>query len=315
MSRSLAKKLAAVKPGTLYADVDLGLERNYAMLITDRAQILTQFAFPNDREGYNYFYRRLASWQSQQQAPEVLVGMEPTNYIWKLLAADLEQQAYRYRLVNPYTVKKRREGDQLDHSRDDPRDAFIIADLLRTAKYTETQLLHDLYAELRQTVVLHDRLQGELRRCKTLIRNSVGQLFPEINREFKRCAGLTAQALFHSGVIAHKIPSLSEEQFIQRVRAHFLGKRLYVSKLRRVHQRARTSIGLQPGCQALQLGLQFQVEQLQALQIQIEQVARQLGDTFLALPEAPAILSMPNLGLVTAATILGEIGDPRLTTA
>ena len=42
------------------------------------------------------------------------------------------QPDYGYRLVNPYTVKKNREGDHLDQSKDDNRDAFTIADLLRT---------------------------------------------------------------------------------------------------------------------------------------------------------------------------------------
>jgi hypothetical protein len=90
------------------------------------------------------------------QAPAVLTGMEPTDYFWKLLAADIEQRRpdYGYRLVNPFTVKKNRAGDQLGRSKGDNRDAFTIGDLLRTGKYTETRLLHDGYAELRQYVTL-----------------------------------------------------------------------------------------------------------------------------------------------------------------
>ena len=74
--------------------------------------------------------------------------MEPTNYFWKLLAADIEQQPleYDYRLMNPYTVKKNREGNQLDRSKDDNWDAFTIGDLLRTGKYTQTRRLYGAYA-------------------------------------------------------------------------------------------------------------------------------------------------------------------------
>jgi hypothetical protein len=66
--------------------------------------------------------------------------MEPINYLWKLLAFDLEQKGVGSKLVNAYTVKKHREGNQLDRSKDDPRDAFTMADLFRTRKCTETQL-------------------------------------------------------------------------------------------------------------------------------------------------------------------------------
>ena len=157
MSNStLSKKLASVKPGTLYIGVDLALDRNVAVVLGERAERLDRFGFPNNQDGYDYFHRRLETLRERQQAPAVLVGMEPTNYFWKLLATYLEQQQIGYRLVNPYTVKKHREGDQLDRSKDDSRDAFTIGDLLRTGKFTETQLLHGQYAELRQhsTVVV-----------------------------------------------------------------------------------------------------------------------------------------------------------------
>jgi hypothetical protein len=117
MSNStLAKKLASVKPGTVFVGVDMALDCNVAVVLTERAERLARFGFPNERDGYDYFYRRLEAIQERQQAPAVLVGMESTNYFWKLLAADIElrRPKYTYRLVNPFTVKKRREGDQLD---------------------------------------------------------------------------------------------------------------------------------------------------------------------------------------------------------
>jgi transposase len=309
VSRRLAKKLAVVKPGTLYVGVDLALEHNFAMVIKERAEILTQFGFPNDCHGYGYFHRRLVSMQERHQAPAVLVGMEPTNYFWKLLAADLERRQIPYRLVNPYTVKKHREGDQLDRSKDDPRDAFTIADLLRTGKYTETRLLHGLYAELRQYASLHERLKRDVRRCKTLIRNTAGQLFPELASVFGDFAGLTALALFRSGAAAAAIRRMPLEQFVQSVRSEFQGQRLCVGKLRRAHQLATTSVGLRDGVRALQLALHLYIEQLQRLEGQTEQVGAALTNTFLELPESPYLLSVPGLGLVTGAIILAEIGD------
>lgn len=175
MSRTLAKKLAQIKSGTLFVSVDLGLDRNVAVIINGSAQRLAQFAFPHDQDGYAYFRRRLARERKRHQAPAVLVGMEPTNYFWKLLATELEKHQLDYRLVNPYTVKKHREGDQLDRSKDDVRDAFVIADLLRTGKFTETQLLHGPYAELRQYAALYDRLRSEIVRHKNRLHGAVGQ--------------------------------------------------------------------------------------------------------------------------------------------
>ena len=132
MSRTLAKKLAQVKPGTLFVGVDLGLDRNVAVMIDEAGQRFAKFSFPHTQDGYAYFRRQLEKLRVQHQAPATLVGMEPSNYLWKLLAAELEKHELPYRLVNPFTVKRHREGDQLDRSKDDVRDAFTIADLLRT---------------------------------------------------------------------------------------------------------------------------------------------------------------------------------------
>ena len=81
-NRTLSKKLANVKPGTLFVGVDLGLDRNVAVVLSEHTKQLSRFGFPNDRDGYDFFYRRLRTIQEQQQAPAVLVGMEPTNYFW-----------------------------------------------------------------------------------------------------------------------------------------------------------------------------------------------------------------------------------------
>ena len=309
-SKTLARKLADVKPGTIFVGVDLGLDSNTAVVITEKAVRLARFSFPNDRDGYDYFHRRLTALREKNCVPGVLVGMEPTNYFWKLLVTDLEPRQIPYRLINPYTVKKHREGDQLSRSKDDNRDAFTIADLLRTGKFTLTRLLHGNYAELRQAARLYSRLQRDIRRQKNIVHTSAVQLFPELGRFFADLSGYTAKAMLRNHGSAVAISRLGQEAFIAAVRSDFHGQRLRLSKLRRLHAFASSSIGLREGLQALQLALRMHIDTLSALQCHLEQARRVLVDAFLVLSEAQYMLSMPNLGLITAALILSEIGDP-----
>jgi transposase len=288
----------------------LSLDDSVAVVLDGRAKQLDRFRFPNDADGYRYFHRRLTAVQERQEAPAALVGMEPTNYFWKLLASDLERYQIRYRMVNPYTVKKHREGNQLSRSKSDYRDAFTIGDLLRTGKFTETQLLHGDYAELRQYVVLRDRIVGDIRRQKSLIRNIAGQLFPELAYEFTDFTCLTALAMLRNHAIPAKIQALSLHAFIQAARADFTGLRLPISKLHRAYALAKRSVGVQHGTDALQHALRLHIELLETLQRQLESLEEALLDTFLGLPQAPYLLSMPGLGQITAAIILAEIGDP-----
>ena len=310
--RTLTDKLAGVKPGTLFVGVDLGLDHNTAVVLAQRGRPLASFRFSNCREGYDYFYRRLDALQERQQAPAVWVGMEPTNYFWKLPAADMERHrpAYSYRLVNALTVKKHREGDQLDRSKDDLRDAFTIGDLLRTGKFTTTQLLQGGYAQLREYVALCDRLGRDIRRQKTLIHTIAGQVYPELGQVFKDWTGQTALALLRSHAAAGDIQRLPLPAFLRDVRGQRPDQRLRLSKLQQAHALAQTSVGLKEGTLALQLSMRQHIETLELLQRQRKEACAAMSEVFLALPEAPYMLSVRGLGPLSAAVILSEIGDP-----
>ena len=237
--------------------------------------------------------------------------MEPTNYLWMLFASYLEHKGIQYRLVNAYTVKKHREGDQLDRSKDDPRDAFTIADLSRTGKFTQTQLQHGDYAELRQYISLYYRLKRQIRREKQHIWHAVGQLFPELPRVFKNITGQTAKAMLVTQAAAVEIRKISEEKFIAAVRNQYDGKRLYVSRLRSAYRLAMRSVGVKYGVQALQAALNFHISSLNQLQNHEKQILNAIDSCFLSLPEANFLLSVKGIGTLSGATILAEIGDPK----
>jgi len=311
MSGILAKKLARFKPGMLYAGVDLGLDRNEVKVIDERARQVGKLAFPHNQDGYDYFERCLQVLVERHGATGVVVGMEPTNYFWTLLAADQERRGRPYHLVNAFTVHRHREGDQLDRAKDDQRDAFFVAELLRTGKYTETRLLHGLYADLRYWVDLHDRLQRDLAREQTLIRNTVGRLFPELATVFNDFAGHTVTAMLRNHAAAAAIKDMPLETFLAAVRADSHSKRLLLSKLRQAHRLATKSVGLTEGIDALQSAIRLYLEKRQLLHRQLSEVRAALSKTFLALPEASSLLSVPGLGLISSATILAEIGNPQ----
>ena len=160
---NIARQFVQVQPGTLHVGVDLALEKNVVVVINEKAQRLDRFSFPQDRGGYDYFLQRMEGLRQKHQASEVVVAMEPSNYFWKLLAKELEEKKIPYRLVNAYTVKKHREGNQLDRSKDDRRDAGQIAELSRNGHYTQTRLQKGAYEELRQYATLHDQLIQAIR--------------------------------------------------------------------------------------------------------------------------------------------------------
>ena len=307
---NIARQFRQVQPETLHVGVDLAMEKNVVVVIDEKGQRLDHFSFPQDRGGYDYFLQRLAELRRKHQATGVVVAMEPSNYFWKLLAKELEEKRLSYRLVNAYTVKKHREGDQLDQSKDDRRDATQIAELSRSGHYTQTRLQKGAYEELRQYAILHDQLIQAITREKNVVWGLVGQVFPELSQVFKDLSGETCQAFLGSFAAAASLHQLNIDDFVARVRTAFSGKKLCVSKLRQAYRLAATSIGVTEGLQAIQLAIQVHLALLQTFQQQLNQVNSAMTACLALMPESPYLLSMKSFSPVSAALFLAEVGDP-----
>jgi len=307
---NIARQIVQVQPGTLHVGVDLALEKNVVIVVNEKAHRLDHFGFPQDRGGYDYFFQRMEGLCQKHRALGIVVAMEPSNYFWKLMAKYLEEKKTPYRLVNAYTVKKHREGNQLDRSKDDQRDAGQIAELSRNGHYTETRLQKGAYEELRQYATLHDQLIQAIVREKNVLWGLVGQVFPELSQVFKDLTGETCLAFLGSFAAAASLHQLKCDDFIAQVRTAFSGKKLCVSKLRRVHQLAATSIGVTDGLQAIQLAIRVHLAELQVIQEQLNRVTIAMTACLAPLPESPYLLSMKSFTTVSAAIFLAEVGDP-----
>lgn len=309
MSRTLTRRIALIEQYDLLVGVDLGKRKNVAVMIDRQACLIGKHQFAHRKDAYE----KLVTWLLQPRAgleqPRVLVAMEPTNDYWQWVAGYLNDCDLCYRLVNPFTVKKSREGSQLDYAKDDWRDAVTIAHLLRNGQFTETQMQQGAYALLREYERAHWRLKRELGRHKTIFRQYVERLFPELSQVFKDLTALTASALLKHHAQPAVIATLSWEAFVKTVRADFSGKRLMVKKLREVYQIAPESIGIADGAAAQRL-IRQQLATITLIQEQIAELEEALLEQFLQLPAAPYLLSL-GLGPVSTALIAAELGNPR----
>ena len=311
MSKYTTKYISQLPAGTLFAGIDLGLDALVVVVLDALRQRLDRFRTSNDAEGYAYLRQRLQRTIEKQGAPGILVGMEPTNYYWKSVGYDLERHAIPFRLVNALTVKRHREGDQLDRSKDDWRDAFVIADLLRDGKFTQTGLPHGVYAELQMGYPAYQRLRRDRGRQVTLLVNTVRQVFPEFEQVFKDVSGATATAAISAGLVPQEIGRESESTYVAKVRQHFTGYGFRVSQVRRLYALAGQSKGYPEASQTLHLLAQQHVTAVRLLDAQAKQLRNDLLTRFQGLPEAPYLLSIQGLGARSALGLVACIGDLR----
>src|SRR5699024_5694027 len=128
-------------------------------------------------------YQKLLDWmtrhQKENEKTHVMIGAEPTGDYWKSLAHFLKAKGYDIVLVNPMHVKKGKELDDNSPTKNDTKDARVIAQMIKDGRYSVPNIPEGNYAELREGVKLREQLSDQLTRVSGRIQNLIQRYFPE----------------------------------------------------------------------------------------------------------------------------------------
>ena len=105
--------------------------------------------------------------------------MEPTGHYWFNLGKFLQDNEMKPVLVNPHHVKKTKELDDNNPTKNDRKDPKVIAGLVREGRYMIPYLPDGVYADLRTASNIRFQLQAELTRIQNRIRRWFNIYFPE----------------------------------------------------------------------------------------------------------------------------------------
>ncbi|MDQ0897667.1 transposase [Paenibacillus sp. V4I7] len=102
-------------------------------------------SFENNREGFELFVSWFTEIMNEQGFQDVIVGMEPTGHYWLNLAHYLNEQQISCGVVNPLHVKKSKELDDNSPTKNDIKDAKVIAQLVKDGRYAVPNLMTFTY--------------------------------------------------------------------------------------------------------------------------------------------------------------------------
>jgi transposase len=311
MHNSIEYKLAQLAQGALFVGIDPHKHQHTVCVMTQQAQVLAKFRITNLRPGFTDLLKRCETLCQQTQAPMCLFAIEAGAHYWRNLAYFLEDHQQAFRLVNPLTLKRQREGNDLDRRKNDYRDAQMAAQLLREGKYTWTSLPKGAYAELRRLHLTYQSLVKDVARVRLRLTSALDQLFPEFLTVFKSVDGATALTILRCCPAPATIAALSADAFVQCVRERYEGRRLMVTKVRTLHALASQSVGIGPGAEALVDAVYLWAGQLMYMQRQRQHAEDQLVTAFARFDESKYLCSIYGLGSINGAGLLADIGDIR----
>ena len=140
----------AVISGCLVVGIDVGSEFHYARAFDWRGIEFSKkpFKFSNTEQGFIEFKAWILHIQTEHDKDSVVPGMEPTGHYWFNLGKFLQDNGMKPVLVNPHHVKKSKELDDNNPTKNDRKDPKVIAGLVREGRYMIPYLPDGVYADL-----------------------------------------------------------------------------------------------------------------------------------------------------------------------
>jgi len=307
MKNSAARKLKQVPKGYLVMGVDPHKERHAAVAMTQDFTTHSKFKFNNSREGFEVALEKARAEMVTTGSRGVIFAIETGGHYWRNLAYFLDKRGIPFHFINQFTLKRRREGKDLNRRKNDYRDSEVAAQLLCTGEFTDTKLQHGVYAELRAAYNAYRRLVKERTRITNLVKGLLDGIFPEFTQVFKDPCGLTALSVLSICPVPNIIAQMTEEEFVNAIRAKHQG-RLMRKKLRALHYAARTSIGIEADAWSVSTELTFLVEKLQLIKRHIRNIDGTLIELVGETEEGKYLLSIIGLNYISVAGLLAELG-------
>ena len=295
-----------VDPNTLIVGIDIGKTMHYVKIM-HQDKVLSQFKLPNRRGAFMSLCQSLADLQEQHQSKDALIGMEPTGHYWLPLAYFLQAHKQPFVLIQPSHVRWSKEMGDNSPLKTDEKDAGLIADMIRQGKYHTAYLPEGVYAHLRQLTAMRYHKKDQITAAKNVLTRILDVLFPEFMTLFSDITGKTAQQILSVAPTPLQIQALGMKKLttlIRKASNHRLGQ----AKALAILEATKTSIGVTQAIESACLELKQTLDLLDFLKNQLQEIETQLIEHLQTIPQAGYMCSIPGLGPISVASILGETG-------
>ena len=285
-----------------YLGIDIGKNTHVASLVDDKKKVIFKaFSFSNSINGAESLILKLEAFKN-----ELEVGMEATGHYWLSLYSYLAQKNFTVRVINPIQTDGWRQGVEIRKRKTDIIDSLLIADLLRYGDFVETSLSNEDYLSLRNLSRFRSYLISSIGDLKRKTIALLDQVFPEYASSFSNIFGKTSKEILSNFSTPSDFEDINSDDlntFLESVtRKNYASK-----KIDELSKKASSSFGINFCLDSFSLQIKMLIEQISFIQTQVSNVENEI-EVLLEKLNSP-ITTIPGIGSVNAATILGEIGD------
>lgn len=308
-NREKDQRIQQITNTTLIVGSDMAKYHHVARAIDHRGMELgSRCKYTNNRQGFLVLGLWIRTIQERYQKTEVIVGIEPTGHYWFPLERFLRKEGIQLVLVNPSHVKKTKELEDNSPTKNDTKDAKLIAELVKNGKYNHHIWLEQEFADLRILMNRRERINKSLGRVKNQIHQWFGRFFPEYLEIFKDWEGKASLINIHTFPLPEDIVKVGPFGVLAEWR-QTIRRGIGIKRATQLVEAASQTVGIQEGLGMARLELNLLLEEYELLQRQNSLV---LSEAYLVvdrIPYAAFLLSFPGVSKTMVAGFLAETGD------
>jgi transposase len=211
------QRVERISTSTLVIGIDIAKEKHVAQTINFRGVVLTNrpIMFSNDLGGFEHLECSIRKLQKTHGMNDVIVGMESTGHYWFNIANWLVKQDIDVVLVNPMTTKRNKENRDNSPSKNDPKDALVIADAVSRGYYTPFSPKEEAFRRIRVIVTNREHWVVESGRIENRIHRWLDIRFPEYRQAFEDIFSTRSLATLRHFPTPSDLLQLTPEQMVE----------------------------------------------------------------------------------------------------
>jgi transposase len=292
----------------IFVGVDWSESSHDVCVLDEAGAVLARKKVPDTLAGVRALHELLAPFADEPD--EVLVGIEKER---GLIVVALLGANYRVYALNPLSVARYRERHVTSGSKSDPGDAKVIADVVRTDRHNHRAagtVSEDADA-IKVLARAHQRAIWNRQREKNALRNALKDYYPGALLAFGtdlddgdavEVLALAPTPPLGAQLSLAKITSALRRGGRQRNLERTAMRIQVALREEQLHERPKVELAYGTITSA-------HVNMIRAYSAEIESLEAALASDFEQHPDAKIIRSLPGLGMVLGARVLGEFGD------
>lgn len=306
------RKIASITEKTLVVGIDVGSETHYARAFSFRGYEFSKkpLAFGNDEAGFKTFMDWMKELAEKHHMDKIMPGMEPTGHYWFNLAVFLQNNGMKVLHVNPHHVKKSKELDDNNPSKNDRKDPKVIAGLINEGRFTYPYIPTGIYAEVREYSNQRLNAQEQLTRVKNRIARWFSIHFPEYKDVYNFADAASGMAILKVAPLPRDIVQLGKKGILtiwREMKLRAVGDK----RAERLLEAASHSVGNTEAPDAARQELFDLFDDYEKYSKRVEDLLEKLTEKMHKIKYIDKLLEIKGIGIVTASTFIAEVGDIR----